>query len=45
MYIQSQLYVTQGQTLDAITRQYHLDRNWRRLWNLNSQITNPYKVP
>ena len=39
-----QLYVMQGQTLQSITRQYHLDTNWRRLWDLNSELTNPYKV-
>ena len=23
---------------DSITRKYHLDSNWRRLWNLNSDL-------
>ena len=38
------LYVEQGNTLESIVRRYHLDRNWRRLWNLNSHITNPFRV-
>lgn len=39
-----ELYVEQGNTLESIVRRYHLDRNWRRLWNLNSHITNPFRV-
>ncbi len=29
-------------TLQSITRRYHLDRNWRRLWNTNPEISNPF---
>jgi len=39
-----EVYVENGDSLEAITRKYHLDRNWRRLWNLNSQLTNPYTI-
>lgn len=34
--------VQPGDTIQSITRQYHLDRNWRRVWNTNPHIPNPY---
>jgi len=39
-----EVYVEKGDSLEAIARKYHLDRNWRRLWNLNSHLTNPYTI-
>jgi len=36
--------VSRGDQLESITRAAHLDRNWRRLWNLNSYLVNPFKV-
>jgi LysM repeat protein len=38
-----EVYVKRDDTLHDLTRRYHLDRNWRRLWNLND-LQNPYLV-
>ena len=37
-------YIQEGDDLHSITRKFHLDRNWRRLWNLNSELTDPHRV-
>jgi hypothetical protein len=39
-----EVFVESDETLESITRKYHLDRNWRRLWNFNTENDNPYLV-
>jgi len=39
-----EVYVSRGDQLQSITRALHLDRNWRRIWNLNSYLLDPFKV-
>jgi len=38
------MYVSRGDQLQSLTRAFHLDRNWRRVWNLNSHLIDPFKV-
>eukprot|EP00960_Hanusia_phi_P058872 764002-Hanusia_phi.AAC.7 len=38
------VYINQGMTLESLARRYHLDRNWRRMWNLNPWLPQPNSV-
>ncbi|EKX51546.1 hypothetical protein GUITHDRAFT_102808 [Guillardia theta CCMP2712] len=38
------IYINKGMTLESLARQYHLDRNWRRMWNLNPWLPQPNAV-
>jgi hypothetical protein len=39
-----EIYIERGDDLQSLARAHHLDRNWRRLWNQNSELQDPHQI-